>query len=231
MVRRTVRHLLSRCRRGDDSRDRRAKHDLTWDNICNDPRDGGNRPGARTTWCEVDMSKRSAAWVTSSCAQCGDAIEHWRSQPKKYCSKICRYGDTVTFKPRPCEHCRSVHTPTHARQRWCVDCVPNKDARGRIQRYGINDAEWQQLAARYDGRCWICKVHSADCVDHCHETGVVRGALCRVCNMALHYVERPGWWSTARAYLRGDLDVEKQGLTLAGTDEVEEAVGVPVRDA
>lgn len=51
------------------------------------------------------------------------------------------------------------------------------------------------------GLCWICRENPADCVDHDHETGAVRGVLCRVCNMVLHYVERPGWWDDAKAYL------------------------------
>lgn len=57
------------------------------------------------------------------------------------------------------------------------------------------------MLQRYMGLCWICRENPADCVDHDHETGAVRGVLCRVCNMVLHYVERPGWWDDAKAYL------------------------------
>lgn len=57
------------------------------------------------------------------------------------------------------------------------------------------------MVARHDGRCWVCKAQPATTVDHDHVTGRVRGALCRVCNMVLHYVERPGWWDAAKRYL------------------------------
>ncbi|MFF5261352.1 endonuclease domain-containing protein [Actinomadura viridis] len=73
----------------------------------------------------------------------------------------------------------------------------------RIQRYGVSDPTWQQMTARFEGLCWICKAAAAECVDHCHDTGRVRGALCRTCNMLLHYVEHLDWWESASAYLRG----------------------------
>lgn len=36
-----------------------------------------------------------------------------------------------------------------------------------------------------DGRCAICGKKRKLCVDHCHDTGRIRGLLCRHCNMAL----------------------------------------------
>lgn len=148
------------------------------------------------------MPKRSPAWVTSECQRCGKPVEHYRSQPRKYCSKACRWDASATYGAKSCAHCKVPFCPTHARQRWCVTCVPDRDARTRLSRYGVNDAEWRALVQRYGGRCWICRTNPVDCVDHDHETGAVRGALCRICNMALHYVERPGWWEAATAYLR-----------------------------
>jgi hypothetical protein len=71
----------------------------------------------------------------------------------------------------------------------------------RRRRYGVTEPEWQELLAKHDGKCWLCLVRDAQCVDHDHETGRIRGPLCRGCNMALHYVERPGWWDRARSYL------------------------------
>jgi hypothetical protein len=49
--------------------------------------------------------------------------------------------------------------------------------------------------------CEICEsVTNLDC-DHDHETGKVRGWLCRRCNIALGYVEQPGWLDRATAYI------------------------------
>lgn len=49
------------------------------------------------------------------------------------------------------------------------------------------------MMAEQGGVCWIC---SSDFggrelyVDHCHETGAVRGLLCSRCNTGLSFVER-----------------------------------------
>jgi hypothetical protein len=76
-----------------------------------------------------------------------------------------------------------------------------KASRAKLRRYGVTTTLWSELVGRFDGLCWICRERPADTVDHNHETGQVRGALCRVCNMVLHYVERDGWWEAAQAYL------------------------------
>jgi len=37
-----------------------------------------------------------------------------------------------------------------------------------------------------DGKCEICgNAEEGLCVDHCHETGQIRGVLCRRCNRAI----------------------------------------------
>jgi hypothetical protein len=44
------------------------------------------------------------------------------------------------------------------------------------------------MVARQKGRCAICEApptRQGLCIDHCHETGVVRGLLCGNCNQAI----------------------------------------------
>jgi len=62
-------------------------------------------------------------------------------------------------------------------------------------RYGITLAEFHAMIATQGGRCACCGEMSVDqsdstgkralYVDHCHETGVVRGLLCPSCNTGL----------------------------------------------
>lgn len=58
-----------------------------------------------------------------------------------------------------------------------------------IQKYGLTEADYQALSAAQDGKCAICRAEPKEgwplVVDHCHETGVVRGLLCDGCNQAI----------------------------------------------
>ena len=60
--------------------------------------------------------------------------------------------------------------------------------------YGMSEADYNTLLASQNGLCGICKTDKS-CnnksthffVDHCHETGKVRGLLCDGCNRGLGY--------------------------------------------
>lgn len=155
--------------------------------------------------------------VTRTCPTCSATFECFPSVPQRFCSRGClRRGKAHVrppCQPRPCVLCGLDYQPNSARQKYCKICVPTKAARMRQSRYGsgratkrqilygLSEQRWAEMLARFDGQCWICRQRPATCVDHCHESGRVRGALCRVCNMVPSYVERPGWWDTATAYL------------------------------
>lgn len=61
--------------------------------------------------------------------------------------------------------------------------------------YGLSSEEYQRLIDRQNGRCAICErtplgtshVEKTLHVDHGHETGRVRGLLCRDCNLMLGF--------------------------------------------
>lgn len=141
--------------------------------------------------------------VEKTCAcGCGTAFLVWPSQPKKYASLACRpYPGHWVPGPRACRPCGESFQPVSARQVACKRCVPSRESRSRLARYGLTEAGWRTLIDRFDGKCWVCRTRVATCTDHDHETGRVRGALRRTCNMALHYVENTGWMERAHAYL------------------------------
>jgi hypothetical protein len=65
---------------------------------------------------------------------------------------------------------------------------PEKMKKKRIQyTYGLSWDEYQAILARQGGVCAMCKTKSKRplCVDHCHETGMVRGILCNPCNLTI----------------------------------------------
>lgn len=54
----------------------------------------------------------------------------------------------------------------------------------RFKKYGLTKEEGETLLAR--GACECCgRVTNALAIDHCHDTGKVRGALCHSCNTAI----------------------------------------------
>lgn len=54
-----------------------------------------------------------------------------------------------------------------------------------LKKYGITLEDFIRMAVVQNGQCAICKTSTKLCVDHCHESGQVRGLLCRKCNSAI----------------------------------------------
>ena len=53
------------------------------------------------------------------------------------------------------------------------------------RRYGLSVDDYAKLWLEQDGACAICLVDADLFIDHCHDTGEVRGLLCHYCNAAL----------------------------------------------
>lgn len=73
----------------------------------------------------------------------------------------------------------------------------NKDQAKTIARrnhlrraYGINEEEYSRMLIAAAGRCEICgDAMTTPHIDHCHNTGRVRGLLCETCNLHLGIYE------------------------------------------
>lgn len=80
----------------------------------------------------------------------------------------------------------------------------------RKRKYGITLEEYEQLLISQNSCCAICKIHLdtsttnlSGHVDHCHETGKIRGLLCGQCNVGLgHFYENEDSLLNAIQYLR-----------------------------
>lgn len=78
--------------------------------------------------------------------------------------------------------------------------VVYSDAESSVaRRYGISPEQEMLLIAARGWLCWCCdsSLEGLDrgewVIDHCHETGAVRGILCRRCNVTLGYLgDSPG---------------------------------------
>ncbi|WP_104633872.1 endonuclease VII domain-containing protein [Streptomyces sp. MH60] len=87
----------------------------------------------------------------------------------------------------------------------CTSCKAAQGRAGHLKRqYGITAAERDALIASQGGICCICLAAPAAHVDHCHETGRVRGVLCFSRNAALgQFKDRPDAIRRAAAYVEG----------------------------
>lgn len=94
-----------------------------------------------------------------------------------------------------CKACQA----TAARQWYSDNLQRANENRRRFQLgklYGLTVAEYDDLLQRQGGVCAICQQDEPASngrtgkkfrlsVDHCHDTGVVRGLLCQKCNRAI----------------------------------------------
>ena len=113
-------------------------------------------------------------------------------------------ADFYTDRSRPdglqyhCKDCQKAYTGSAdalSRRRSRYDA---KEAwRTHLRRsYDITEEDWHAMLIAQSGRCASCSdplgpagrnIH----VDHCHETGKIRGLLCRVCNRSEGLLKDP----------------------------------------
>ena len=135
-------------------------------------------------------------------------------------------GQWGKWKDKTCEHegcdkpakCRGYCTTHYNKIRWAEGVRPpscNSESRrgARIKhRYGVTLEEYDRMFAAQDGKCAVCGEVPGDnvrahwggklCIDHCHETGKVRGLLCNDCNLAVGYAKTEKVAAAAAEYIR-----------------------------
>jgi hypothetical protein len=106
------------------------------------------------------------------------------------------------FTGEPCKHGHM------AERRLSGHCIPCRDAAAREKHSGMPPETYHQLLIEQAGLCAICEQpmmgegSQGANADHCYmQPGVFRGLLCNGCNIALGFVEKPGWLHRALAYV------------------------------
>lgn len=74
----------------------------------------------------------------------------------------------------------------------CIECQRCKKNEAQYRDlYGITLSDYDKLYDLQGGVCAMCSLPQIEgrktrlCVDHCHDTGKVRGLLCTNCNVAI----------------------------------------------
>ncbi len=124
-------------------------------------------------------------------------------------------------------HCKDCDGTLHLGDNWSEArarkrtyvCTPCSHERNRKRPKGVNRSSWlmrnygltiedyDMMYVEQEGSCAICGVHSSEipmslAVDHCHDTGAVRGLLCTSCNTTLGNMgDNPALLREAAKYL------------------------------
>lgn len=100
------------------------------------------------------------------------------------------------------------------RKKWRAQNAKRAKELHLLSRFGLDAAAYDEMLAGQNGVCAICgrpewrvdkrtEKPRALAVDHCHDTGRVRGLLCFSCNVAVGFLENsPEFAEAAAQYLR-----------------------------
>lgn len=108
--------------------------------------------------------------------------------------------------------------PSYSKKRWhiCKDCDKKRQKqhlkdnpeiyeRRHLRKYGVTVNQYNKMLEGQQGVCRICNDPPSRrhlCVDHCHETGKIRGLLCVPCNAGLgNFKDNPDLLEEAKRYL------------------------------
>lgn len=115
--------------------------------------------------------------VCRTCAQARDACYSRARQSK-------RRPEQAAYRrkhPEKVKAWKAAYYQKHKEKLW---------AQKLLNAYGVSAAQYYAMLDAQNGRCAICARHQDAFakrlfVDHCHQSGKIRGLLCKDCNIAL----------------------------------------------
>ena len=142
------------------------------------------RPDGLQFYCKSCYSERSARAYRERRLRLGLPVRAQVDVPPghKYCPG-CQ-------KVSPLSNWHRNATVNDGYAAYCKDCRRKQGEADHLRRtFGLTVEERDELFARQDGLCAICRVRPIKHIDHDHPTGQVRGGLCGPCNLGLGQFE------------------------------------------
>jgi Recombination endonuclease VII len=182
------------------------------------------------------FSKRleSFKMENKNCKKCNvEFVQPSQGRPKLYCSIQCRkrHNSTTNITKATkrawyhswrdkhpekdkmsnvlCKVCGKEYNKVSGKQKYCsLECIENNAADRHYRKlYGISLVEYNAIKENQLGVCALCGKEAPSLhVDHCHESGNIRGLLCLVCNTRLGTMQAimddQSWYSSALQYIK-----------------------------
>lgn len=111
-----------------------------------------------------------------------------------FSGQMCKYGHV---------------SKRYVKNRVCVECRLQKTFRKKLKLYnrGMTEKEYDDMLYLQRNECAICNKKLGEgqdvTIDHCHDTNLIRGILCRNCNMGLgQFRDCIGYIKNAAKYLQ-----------------------------
>ncbi|MFJ9375440.1 endonuclease VII domain-containing protein [Streptomyces sp. NPDC101455] len=133
------------------------------------------------------------------CRECSAEYYRQRQEAK---GKTVRAKVPVPRGHKPCPRCGEIK----AHSEWELNATTSDGYASYFRRkYAITSAERDEMIASRMGLCAIRSKAPAVHVDHCHQTGRVRGVLCFNCNSGIGLLrDDPAAEYRAADYLEGN---------------------------
>lgn len=146
--------------------------------------------------CSVDGCERprlARGW-------CATHYARWKSKGDPGGAELLRRPGDPNADEKQCRACGVVKPRgefyaekrnTDGLMSHCRQCMKDGQKVGRRRRlYGLDPQAYAEMQRRAGGKCEACRTPIDRLViDHCHDTGKVRGLLCDRCNLVLGAVE------------------------------------------
>ena len=131
--------------------------------------------------------------MIKACNKCGTDFEVPKSMKKNTCTpcqsaRVAAWAKKNPDKVKATQKRYYDNNPDKMREKWKnYKNSPTRYKRTLWYQYGMTAEEYIAKLEAQEGKCQICGEYKGDklVVDHCHDTGLIRGLLCRFCNLAL----------------------------------------------
>jgi hypothetical protein len=118
--------------------------------------------------------------ICSNCKEVKHLDSFYKDRTTKdglsYCCKVCRKEREQLYRQS------NKYKKKLRKRKWAE------------QNINITYEQYEEMLDEQNGSCAICgkkenQFNKGMCVDHCHETGQIRGLLCTECNLGIGYLK------------------------------------------